>query len=89
MTNSDNTIQADELGNFFKNLGKNSPKTGKKLATNVLKNPGRFLETGANVATDATSRSPKEALSTLPEIIHFYHTGKSLYLPRFFKFHTN
>ena len=34
---SDNTIQAERLGSFFKNLGKISAKAGKKLATNVLK----------------------------------------------------
>ena len=83
MTVSDNTIKAEDLGSFFKNLGKISAKTGKKLATNALKNPAKFLETGANVATAAASRTPKAALSTLPEEIDFYHTGKGLYLPRF------
>ena len=80
---SDNTIQAEGLGNFFKNLGKVSSRAAKKLATNALKNPGRFLEIGANVATEAATRNPKAALSTLPEVINFYHTGKGLYLPRF------
>ena len=37
---SDNTIQAESLGDFFKNMGKISAKTGKKLAKNVLSNPG-------------------------------------------------
>ena len=77
---SDNTIKAEGLGSFFKNLGKISAKAGKKLATNALKNPARFLEIGANVATAAASRNPKAALSTLPEVINFYHTGKGLYL---------
>ena len=80
---SDNTIKAEGLGKFFKNLGKASAKVGKKLATNVLKNPGRALEIGANIATAAATKSPKAALSTLPEVINFYHTGKGLYLPRF------
>ena len=40
---SDNTIQAEGLGSFFKNLGRISAKAGKKLAANVLKNPGRAL----------------------------------------------
>ena len=83
MTVSDNTIEAEGLGSFFKNLGKISAKAGKKLATNALKNPARFLEIGAKVATAAASRNPKAALSTLPEVIRFYHTGKGLYLPRF------
>ena len=80
---SDNTIKAEGLGSFFKNLGKISSKAGKKLATNVLKNPGRALEIGANIATAAATKSPKAALSTLPEVINFYHNGKGLYLPRF------
>ena len=80
---SDNTIKAEVLGSFFKNLGKISSEAGKKSATNVLKNPGRALEIGANIATAAATKSPKAALSTLPEVINFYHTGKGLYLPRF------
>ena len=80
---SDNTIKAEVLGSFFKNLGKISSKAGKKLATNVLKNPGRALEIGANIATAAATKSPKAALSTLPEVINFYHTGKGLYLGKF------
>ena len=81
---SDSVIQAEGLGSFFKNLGKVSTKAGKKLAKNVLKNPGRALEIGANIATAAATKSPKAALSTLPEVINFYHTGKGLYLPKFF-----
>ena len=80
---SDNTIQAEGLGDFLKNLGKLSAKAGKKLATNVLKNPGRALEIGANVATAAASRSPKNVLSTLPEVINFYHKGRGVYLGKF------
>ena len=80
---SDNTIQAEGLGEFFKNLGKVSSKAAEKIATNALKNPARLLEIGANVATAAVSRNPKAALSTLPEVISFCHTGKGLYLPRF------
>ena len=77
---SDNVIQAEGLGDFFKNLGRLSAKAGKKLATNVLKNPGRALEIGANVATAAASRNPKIVLSTLPEVINFYHKGRGVYL---------
>ena len=53
------------------------------MAKNVLKNPGRTLEIGANVGTAFASRNPKAALTSLPEVINFYHTGKGLYLPRF------
>ena len=81
MTVSDNTIQAEGLGSFFESLGKISAKAGKKLATNALKNPGWFLEIGANVA--AACRNPKATLSTVPEVINFYHTGKGVYLGNF------
>ena len=83
MTVSDNTIEAEGLSDFFKNLGKNSVKVGKKLAKNVLKNPSRALDITANIASAAASRSPKNLLSTLPEVINFYHTGKGLYLGKF------
>ena len=66
-----------------KKLGKVSGKAAKKLATNALKNPARFLEIGANVAAATASRNPKAALSALPEVINFYHTGKGLYLGKF------
>ena len=80
---SDNVIQAEGLGDFFKNLGKVSSKAAKKLAKNALKNPSPFLEIGANVATAAASKNPKAALSALPEVINFYHTGKGVYLGKF------
>ena len=83
MTVSDSTIKAEGLSSFFKNLGNISAKAGKKLATNVLKNPARALEVGANVATAAASRNLKAALSTLPEVIKFYHEGRGLYLGKF------
>ena len=79
---SDNVIQAEGLSDFFKNLGKSSVKVGKKLAKNVLKNPSRALDITANIAT-AASRCPKNVLSTLPEVINFYHTGNGVYLGKF------
>ena len=82
-TVSDDTIRAEGLGIFFKNLGKISAKAGKKLATNALKNSARLLEIGGIVPTAAARRNPKAALSTLPEVNNFCHTGKELYLPRF------
>ena len=75
---SDNTIEAEGLGDFFKNLGKKGLNVSKKMAKNVLSNPGRALDLTAKVATAAASRNSKQALSTLPELITFYHTGKGL-----------
>ena len=86
MTFSDDTIKVEGLGGFTTKLGKISVKAGKKLATNALKNPARFLQIGANVATAAASGNRKAALSTLPEVITFYHTGKGSYLGKFVYF---
>ena len=80
---SDDTIKAEGLGSFFKSLGKISSKAGKKLAKNVISNPGRALDLTAKIATAAVTKNPKTALSTLPEVINFYHTGKGLYLGKF------
>ena len=65
---------------FFNNLRKIYAKADKKLAKNVLSNPGRALDSTAKIVTAAATKSPKAALSTLPEVINFYHTGKGLYL---------
>ena len=80
---SDNMIQAEGLGDFFKNLGKNSVKAGKKLAKNVLSNPGRASDLTAKIETAAASKYSKQVLSTIPDLITFYNTGKGLYLGKF------
>ena len=80
---SDNTIKAEGLGSFFKNLGKKGLNVSKKMAKNVISNPGRALDLTAKIATAAASRNSKQALSTLPELITFYNTGKGLYLGKF------
>ena len=80
---SDNVIKAEGLSDFFKNFGKKGLNLSKKMAKNVLSNPGRALDLTAKIATAAASRNSKQALSTLPELITFYHTGRGLYLPRF------
>ena len=80
---SDNTIQAEGLSSFFKKLGRVSAKAGKKIATNVLKNPGRALEITSNIATAAATKNTKAALSSLPEVINFCNTGRGLYLGKF------
>ena len=66
-----NVNQAEGPGSFFKNLGTISVKAVKKLATKVLKNSGRALEITSNIATAAT-KSPKAALSSIPEMTNFY-----------------
>ena len=80
---SDNVIQAEGLGDFFKNLGKKTLNLSKKMAKDVFNNPGRALDLTPKIATAAASRKSKQALSTLPELITFYNTGKGLYLGKF------
>ena len=84
MTVSDITIVAEGLGDFFKNLGKNEINVSKKTAQNVLRNAGGNLDITANNVIAAASRSPKIVVSTLQEVINFYHTGKELYLGKWF-----
>ena len=80
---SDNVIQAEGLSDFFKNLGRKGLNISKKMAKNVLSNPGRALDLTAKIARAAASKNSKQALSTLPELITFYNTGKGLYLGKF------
>ena len=80
---SDNATEADRLGSFFKSLGRIAAKTGKKLATNVLENPGRALQITSNIATAAANESPKNVKSALHELINFYHTRKGVYSGKF------
>ena len=84
MTVSDNTIHAENLADLCKSLGKEGLDVSKKMAKNVLSNPGRALDSTAKLATAAVSKNSKQALSTLPEFITFYNTGKSLYLGKIF-----
>ena len=83
MTVSDDTKKTEGLGDFFKNLSKKGLNVSQKMAKNVLSNPGRALDLTAKIATAAASRNSKQALSTLPELITFYSTGKGLYLGKF------
>ena len=69
MIESDNTIEAEKLTDFFKNLGKKRLNVSKKMAKNVFKNPARALVITANIATAAASRNSKNLRSTLRELI--------------------
>ena len=73
---SDQTIQAEGLGDFFRGIGKAAKNVGKK----ILNNPGRALELAANIGTAAASKNPRMIAATAPDIIKFVHQGKGLYL---------
>ena len=83
MTVSVNTIHAEGLGDFFKNLGKKGLNVSKKMSENVLSNRGRALDLTVKIATAAASKNSKQALSTLPELITSYNNGNGLYLGKF------
>ena len=83
MTVSDDTMKAEGFSDFFRNLGKKGLNVSKKMARNVLSNPGRALDLTAKIDTAAPSRTSKQALSTLPEMITFYNTGRGLHLSIF------
>ena len=73
---SDQTIQAEGLGDFFRGIGKAAKSVGKK----ILNNPGRALELAANIGTAAASKNPRMIAATAPDIIKLVHQGKGLYL---------
>ena len=73
---SDQTNQAEGLGNFFKHLGSAAKNVGKK----ILNNPGRAQKIAANIRTAAASKNPRLTAATAPDIIKFVHKGKGLYL---------
>ena len=73
---SDQTSQAEGLGDFFRGIGKAAKSVGKK----ILNNPGRALEFAANIGTAAASKNPRMIAATAPDIIKFVHQGKGLYL---------
>ena len=88
MTVKDITIAAEGLGMLFKKIGKSSVKTGKKLAENELKNSERAPKIGGDNGTAAVSKSLKASLSTIPNVLKFYHNGKRLHLGKFVKIQT-
>ena len=83
MTVKDKIFKAEGSGDFFKNLGKKGLNVSNKMSKNVLSNPTGALGLTAKIASAAASRNSRHALSTLPELITIYNTGKCLYLSKF------
>ena len=77
---SDQTIQAEGLGDFFDHLGKAATNT-----TKIKKNPGRALGKTAIIGTGtaAASKNPKLIAATAPDFINNIRQGKDLYLGKF------
>ena len=62
---------AENLDDFFKNLGIKALNVSKKSAKIVSKNPERALDITANLATKTASTNPKTELPSLPEVLIF------------------
>ena len=73
---SDQTIQAEGLGDFFKHIGQAAKNVGK----NILNNSARALEIAANFGKAAANKNPIFIAATAPDIIKFVHQGKGVYL---------
>ena len=71
MTVSDNTMKAEGLGDFFRNLGKKGLNVSKKVVKNAISYPGRAIDLTAKIATAAVSPNSKQTLSILPELTTF------------------
>ena len=74
LTVSEQTIDGEGLGDFFKHLGSAAKNVGKKLLNNL----GRALEIAANIETAAASKNPRMIAATAPDVIKFVHQGKGL-----------
>ena len=59
---SNNTIEAEGVGDFFRNLGRKGLNVSKNLRKNVLSNPTQVLDITANIATAAASRNPEKVI---------------------------
>ena len=50
------------------------------MATKQLQRPEEAVGKRTNIGSAAVSRNPKAALSSVPFLVHFCHTGKRLHL---------
>ena len=71
-------MQAEGLGDFFKQIGRAAKLVGKK----ILNNPGRALELAANLGTAAASKNPRMIAASAPDNTKFVHQGNGLYLSK-------
>ena len=64
---------------FFENTGTTSVKAGKSLATIVMKNHARALGIGTKIGNAAVSNNLYATVSTIPDLINFYHNRQELF----------
>ena len=68
-------LKQKRFSEILRKKGKTSTKAIKKT-TNAMKDPGSSLEIGVKVGTATVSRSPRAALTTIPDAMGFCQTGK-------------
>ena len=69
---SDQTINGEGLGDFFKHLGSAAKNVGKK----ILNIKGRALEIAANIGTAAASKNPRMIAATAPTLLNLFIKGR-------------
>ena len=74
-----NTRPTENLGEFFQSLS-NKRLFLQKMAKSGSKNPGRALDITADTVRGAACKNPEAALSTITDVINFYHTSEGYHL---------
>ena len=69
----------------LEDLDEVSAEAGKKMATNVMINPGRTSNIAAKTGSAVVSREQNAVLSTLPEVMNFKNKMKGCILENLFK----
>ena len=64
----------------MKTVGRNCSKAGWKVASGVVKNPGKTSELGAKESSAAVSRNLEATISTFPDVMSFFTWGKGVIL---------
>ena len=75
---SDNTVEAEGLGDFFKNPGEKGLNVSKKLSKIVLSNPTRALDITANLVNAAASIKPLKGIIIITRGDQFLSFGQRL-----------
>ena len=71
---SDATIEAEDLKNFFKRVGKATVNFGTKVANN----PVRAVDIASKIGSAAASKNHRAPLSATPNFIKFATTGEGI-----------
>ena len=73
---SDNTKQAEGLGNLLESIGKTSADAFEEKTTNLMKKLGRAPDIEIIIDTATVSKYLQEASATISEVTNFCQTGE-------------